>query len=166
MRLLLATLAEGHLLVVQSNLANSYAKLGRDEALRMRQEVYSGYLKLKGEEDDGTLWAALNYALNLKELHRFEEAKALLRRTLPVMRRVLGENDIITLKTRWLYARALLLDTSATLDDLQEGVTTLEETNRTARRVLGGAHPITGWVEASLHNARASLHTREAFAKR
>ncbi len=131
----------------------------------MRQEVYSGYLKLKGEEDDGTLWAALNYALNLKELHRFEEAKALLRRTLPVMRRVLGENDILTLKMRWLYARALLLpellDTSATLDDLREAVETLEETERIARRVFGGAHPTTAGIENDLQKARAALAARE-----
>ena len=32
-------------------------------------------------------------------------------------------------------------DDGATLDDLREAVTTLEETERTARRVLGGAHP-------------------------
>ena len=132
----------------------------------MRQEVYSGYLKLKGEEDDGTLWAALNYALNLKELHRFEEAKALLRRTLPVMRRVLGENDILTLKMRWLYARALLLpellDTSATLDDLREAVETLEETERIARRVFGGAHPNTTGIVTSLQVARAKLGAANA----
>jgi len=60
MRLLLATLAEGHLLVVQSNLANSYAKLGRDEALRTRQEVYSGYLKLYGKEHGHTIREASN----------------------------------------------------------------------------------------------------------
>ena len=29
----------------------------------------------------------------------------------------------------------------ATLDDLREAVTTLEDTERIARRVLGGAHP-------------------------
>ena len=67
---------------------------------------------------------------------------------------------------RGVYAVTLYLDPAATLDDLREALTTLEDVERTARRVLGGAHPITGWVEASLHNARASLHTREAFAKR
>ena len=127
----------------------------------MRQEVYPGYLELKGEEDDGTLWAAFNYALNLKEIHRFEEAKALLRRTLPVMRRVLGENDIITLKTQWCYARALVLDTSATLDDHKVAVTTFEETERIARRIFGGAHPLTVKMEGDLRVARAALAARE-----
>ena len=118
-------------------------------------------MKLHGEEHERTFTVANNYALSLNGLQRFKETKSLLRRTLPVMRRVLGENDIITLKTRWLYARALLLDTSATLDDLQEGVTTLEDAEPTARRVLGGAHPITVDVEANLRLARAALRARE-----
>ena len=38
---------------------------------------------------------------------------------------------------------------------------TLEETERTARRVLGGAHPITAGVEVSLGYVRAALRARE-----
>ena len=61
-----------------------------------------------------------------------------------------------------LYARALYGDTGATLDDLREAVTTLEDTVRTARRVLGGAHPLTTWIERRLRDARAALRAREA----
>ena len=50
---------------------------------------------------------------------------------------------------------------TATLDDLREAVTTLEETERTARRVLGRAHPIVVAMEQSLRNARAALRARE-----
>ena len=53
------------------------------------------------------------------------------------------------------------MDDGATLDDLREAVTTLAETERTARRVLGGAHPITAWIEDELQNARATLRARE-----
>ena len=53
------------------------------------------------------------------------------------------------------------LDSSATLDDLREAVTTLEDTERTARRVLGGAHPVTSRIETALRNARAALRARE-----
>ena len=53
--------------------------------------------------------------------------------------------------------RALYGDGDATLDDLREAVTTLEETSRTARRVLGGAHPITGVIERSLEEAGSTL---------
>ena len=55
------------------------------------------------------------------------------------------------------YARALFRDPSATLDDLREAVTTLEDTARIARRVLGGAHPDVLGIEESLRKARASL---------
>jgi len=64
-------------------------------------------------------------------------------------------------RTLWCYARALYHDDSATLDDLREAVTTLEETERTARRVLGRAHPIVVAMEQSLRNARAALRARE-----
>ena len=65
-------------------------------------------------------------------------------------RRVLGESDLLTLKMRWCYAQALSRDPGAALDDLREAVTTLEDTKRTARRVLGGAHPVTQGIEYSL----------------
>ena len=80
---------------------------------------------------------------------------------MPVARRVLGESHDITLTMRWNYADALHLDTDATLDGLREAVATYEETTRTARRVLGGAHPTTQGVEAELQNARAALRARE-----
>ena len=64
-----------------------------------------------------------------------------MRKTVPVARRVLGERHDLTLRMRWHYAMALYKDAGATLDDLREAVATLEDTERTARRVLGGAHP-------------------------
>ena len=64
-------------------------------------------------------------------------------------------------KTRWNYAQSLYEDPSVTLDDLREAVTTLEDTARIARRVLGGAHPTTPIIERSLRNARAKLPSRE-----
>ena len=62
---------------------------------------------------------------------------------------------------RKAYARALCNDPSATLDDVSEAVTTLEDTARTARRVLGGAHPDVVQIETSLRYARAALRARE-----
>ena len=47
----------------------------------------------------------------------------------------------------------------ATLDDLREAVTTLEAAERIARRVLGGAHPLT--VEIEHHLRKAALRARE-----
>ena len=62
---------------------------------------------------------------------------------------------------RSIYATALYCDTCATLDDLREAVTTFEETSRIARRVLGGAHPLTKRMEIDLKNSRAVLRARE-----
>ena len=90
-------------------------------------------------------------------MKRFEEAKSLLRTTLAVVRRVPGEIQLM-LWMRWTYARALYEDADATLDDVREAVTTLEETARTARRVLGGTHPLVAEIQVSL---RAALDARE-----
>ena len=55
------------------------------------------------------------------------------------------------------YAQTLYLNLTASLDDVREAVTTLEDTERTARRVLGGAHPTTEGIELALENARGVL---------
>ena len=59
------------------------------------------------------------------------------------------------------YAQTLYRDEGATLDDLREAVTTLEELVIIARRVYGGAHPLTARIEGDLRNARAALRARE-----
>ena len=108
--------------------------------------------------------AASNYAGSLYSRKRFEEAKSLLRRTTPVARRILGDSNETTLRMRWTYAGALCEDGGATLDDLREAVASLEDTERTARRVLGGAHPIAGAIEIHLQHARTALRARESGA--
>ena len=62
---------------------------------------------------------------------------------------------------RWVYAETFYKADAATLDDLREAVNTLEETERTARRVLGGTHPVTTFIECHLRNARAALAARD-----
>jgi len=102
--------------------------------------------------------------LNELQPPSYKEVKALLRRPMLVARRVLGESNEVTLKMRVLYATALYGDHDATLADLREAVTTLEDLERIARRVLGGAHPFSLAVEGSLQDARAKL--RLALADR
>ena len=76
-------------------------------------------------------------------------------------RRILGDNASLALRMRWCYAEALYKDDGASLDDLREAVTTLEDTERIARRVLGGAHPVTQGIAHHLRDARATLRARE-----
>ena len=62
---------------------------------------------------------------------------------------------------RWAYAEALYKAPAATLDDLREAVTTLEDVTRIARRTFGGAHPDVAGIEQSLQDTRAALRARE-----
>ena len=154
--------SEHNMLITQGNLAATYEELGRyEEALEIKREVYIGRLKLSGKENYDTIRDSNNYAVALTSQLRCEEARSLLRKTMPVARRVLGENDETTLRARWIYAKTLWLDDGATLDHLREAVTTLEDTKRTARRVLGGAHPTTEGIEEDLEMSRAALRARE-----
>ena len=93
---------------------------------------------------------------------RDAEAKAFTRNRTPVTRRALGDNNDVTLKMRRYYAIALYRDAGASLNDLREAVTTLEDVVPIARRVLGGAHPVVSTLEESLRDARAALRAREA----
>ena len=127
----------------------------------MRQEIYSGHLKFNGEEHFDTLREAYNYATALAKLNRFNESRALLLGVIPVARRNLGESNDLTLSMRGLYAQSLYVDPDATLDDLREAVTTLEEVERTARRVLGGAQPTTKTAVISLERSREALSAAE-----
>ena len=121
-------------------------------------------MRLGGEEHERTLLAANNYANSLVKLQRYAEAKSVLRKSIPVARRVLGDSDKDTLRMRWNCATALLVDPTATLDDLREAVTTLDEIERTARRVFGSTHPTAVGIEKSLQNARATLRAHEALS--
>ena len=62
---------------------------------------------------------------------------------------------------RWAYAVAIYEDEGAKLDDLRAAVTTLEEIERIARRVFGGAHPLTKGFESELRVTRAALRVGE-----
>lgn len=115
-----------------------------------------------GEESSGTIREASNLVSLLNDLQRYEEAKALMHKTIPVTRRVLGENQEMTLRMRMHYGRALYGDDAATLDDLREAVETLEETKQITQRVLGNAHPVTRLVGEFLEKARVALGARSA----
>ena len=104
-----------------------------------------------------TLVAAINFANCLVSLERFEHAKSLMRKAMPVVRRV----HEYTLKMRSLYTRAIYEDPAATLDDLREAVNMLEDAGRTARRVFGDAHPFISTFGHCLRFARGALAGHE-----
>ena len=159
--------SERDILVAQSNLAGTYSALGRhQDSLRIKRDAYSGCVRLLGEEHEKTLLVANNHASTLVEAERFEEARVLIRRTIPVARRTLGESHDLTLRMTWNYAGALCNDPGATLEDLREAVATLEDGERLARRVFGGAHPLTSQIGRDLQNLRAALAAGETPSPR
>ena len=127
----------------------------------MRRDVYFGTLNLLGEEHRSTIIAATNYAHSFETFKHFDEGKSLLRKVMPVARRVLGEADEDYQTLNWTYAAMLFVWPEATLDDLREATNRLEELERTARRVLGGAHPHTKGIQSHLRDARAKLRAKE-----
>ena len=144
-----------YVLGVQSNLACTYDQLGRlDESLSMRQDVYSGYCRLMGEENRFTISAASNYAWSLIEAERFKEAKSIAVKLLPVAQKVLGKSHDLTFRTQWIYAAADYRNDGATADEHLAALKMLEETARTARHALGAAHPTVRLIEQTLMESR------------
>jgi len=144
--------------------AEAYAKTASDKRLEAERNVDDApqaALQARAAAD-ACASAANNYALALFTLQRYAEAKPLLRRKLPMARRVLGETNETTLRMRWYYAMALYEDDGATLDNLREAVTRLEDVGRTARRVFGGMHPLTGQIEYCLQQARSKIEAFDA----
>ena len=128
----------------------------------MYRNVYFKKLELYGEEHRSTVLSANNYADTLRSLGRFKENKSLLRRTIPMARRVLGEGNDLTIMMRNNYAKALCIDPAATLEDRREAVRALDETVSIARRVFGDSHPLAVQVGTSLRNSRAAFVAHEA----
>ena len=152
-----------HMLAVQTRVGYSYNALGRhEEGLPLQRDVYSGRLKLHGENHQETIWSAGYLANGLYRTRRFDEGKALLRKVIPVARRVLGKGNIDTIRLRWSYGLFLFRSPDATLDDIREAVATMEETYGTVRRVFGAEHSYTREMDPKdIRFARAELRARE-----
>ena len=152
-----------HMLAVQTRVGYSYNALGRhEEGLPLQRDVYSGRLKLHGENHQETIWSAGYLANGLYRTRRFDEGKALLRKTIPVARRVLGKGNIDVIRLRWSYGLFLFRSPDATLDDIREAVATMEETYGTVERVFGAEHSYTREMDPKdIRFARAELRARE-----
>ena len=151
------------MLALQTRVGYSYNALGRhEEGLPLQRDVYSGRLKLHGENHQETIWSAGYLANGLYRTRRFDEGKALLRKVIPVARRVLGKGNIDTIRLRWSYGLFLFRSPDATLDDIREAVATMEETYGTVRRVFGAEHSYTREMDPKdIRFARAELRARE-----
>ena len=151
---------EDSILITQGNLATIYRELGlHEKALRLRRDVYFGFLKLNGEDHRDTLIAANNYAMNLLDLRRFKEAKRVLRKVIPVALRVLGAEHNLTLSLREDLCRATLCGDSSA-NERRDALKMLEDTLGVMRRVLGPQHPTTQRVQQCLCSYREQFWSR------
>jgi len=150
--------SEERMLISLGNLASTYQSIGRrEEALRIRREVYSGNLRLYGEQDEKTIRDANNYAVVLLSLQLFGEAKRLVRKAIPNARRTLGAEHDLTLNFRDIYGRSLFLDPSASRDDVAEAIEIFVDVQRRAWRVFGPKHPNWTHFPKLLEGAREKL---------
>ena len=133
---------------------------GLNRHYRIERDIYSGRLKLNGEEHEEPSQQPTTTRTPFVYLRRRgEEAKTLLRKMIPVARRVLGERNELTLRRGGITrSGSICKDTAATLDNrLRDAVTTLEDlTEQIARRVLGGAHPLVGDDPSTFQPARSA----------
>ena len=144
------------------DIANTYQLLGKHEqALLLRRDVHAGQLRILGWENINTLTTTNNYASLLKELQRYEEAKSLICKTMPVARRVLGEFHEVTIKMLWVHADILCENNSSTLDDLRELLNTLEDSARGAKQVYGASHPFAKGFLYHIECSRLVIAARE-----
>ena len=98
----------------------------------------------------------MNYACTLRDLDRQTDAIFLMRKLIPVGRRVLGEGHEQTIRMRLVYAMCLSDDDAAPRDDLVEAKTELEELLRTAQRIYGPANPLVEKIKVALDYAQKS----------
>ena len=99
----------------------------------------------------------ISYAASLKDQQRFEEAKSLLRKKMPLARRTLGAEHDLTLNFQDIYAQCLNRDPSASRDDVVEAIEIFEDIQRRARRVFGPDHPNWKALPRDLMAAREKL---------
>jgi len=102
-----------------------------------------------------TLVAASNVADSLINMQRFEEAKRVLRKVIPVAQRVLGTQNELTLSLREDLSRATL-DGESSAKEKRQALRMLEDVAGVRRRVLGPAHPETLFTQTELEHYQGS----------
>mmetsp|Transcript_26288 Transcript_26288/g.78913 ORF Transcript_26288/g.78913 Transcript_26288/m.78913 type:complete len:222 (+) Transcript_26288:3-668(+) len=139
----------------QYDYANALLRFDRlDEGLCMLREIHEKRVALFGPEQRDSIGAANSLAIALVRLARFDEARAILKRQIPLARQLGG--------TQWVHAagvfsRAVVEDDNCPTTELEEALTVMDDASRTARQTLGTAHPVAKALERDLGCIRARL---------
>ena len=94
--------------------------------------------------------------MTLLRLKHLEEAKRVLRHTIPVARRALGAEHALTLSLREDLSRATL-DGESSAEEKREALRMLEEVAGVMCRVMGPAHPDTVHAQKELKRYRQRI---------
>ncbi len=133
-----------------------------EEALELERTIYSNWKAHRGIADVHTIRAALNLCVSLGNLKRFEEARALAQKTIPVAQRALGPDHDLTLCICRNTVDAVYKDPKSSLADLRRAETTLKDVCRRTRRVFGTQHPETRTCEKTMKRLKAILAERNS----
>jgi len=138
-------------------MASSYTALGQHEkATSLLRTVCD--TSLADRPVVSILTARLNLAASMLAQGNYAEAKAFLGELVSDAERLVGPGNIITIHARGMYAISLYgTDDDAAFDDLILAEKVLEETNRTARQVLGRGHPTAQQMLKDLSRVREKL---------
>jgi hypothetical protein len=120
-------------------------------------EVYAGKLARRGAGHESSIITAVAILGHLLTAKRFGEVKSFAREQIPLSTRAMGAENRTTLLIRWRLAIALYQDPDASLDDIVEAATTLEDVSRRWIRVFGPADPDSNHIQFHLQNARKLL---------
>ena len=149
---------ENSVLCAKGNLANCLKSVGRHvEALRLRRDVYDGFLALFGRAAEPTLLNAVNLASSLIDVENFDEAIPFLREQVLVANQAFGPDHIRALDLAGWLSEALRRNPDATRADLRESESIILDVLQRERRVLGPAHPYTKTSERALSFVRKQL---------
>lgn len=118
----------------------------------MKQEVFAPKKSVYGPVHFETLSAALSVGISLNKRNKISEAERFLRAQGPLARRALGEDHVLTLQLRQLYAGVLFDDAwdEQRMDHLREAYDILKDVVSRMKRVFGTSHPMTKNAEQLL----------------
>ena len=139
-----------------ANLANVHLKCGRaEEAAAINKDVYEQTCAIRGPGSLFTATLGANYALNLVQVGRFADARAICRDIVQWAHR--NPDNPHSFHVLKALARSIYEDPNASVEDLREAVRVFENVPAASSRVFGPAHPDTKKYEVILAKAKKAL---------
>ena len=95
--------------------------------------------------------------VSLLNLRNYTEIRSLLRKYLPLARRVMGHDHEVSRTMTETLAQSLFQQGAAPRDNVLEAAEILTEHNQRLRQIFGSAHPVTQRSERNLGSIRECL---------